>query len=55
MKNWIKFQMACYVLCVIICLESLIRVGYSIYPAVLIPIEFLLLFLSIRLYRNEKA
>lgn len=55
MKNYLKFQIACYLLCLLICVEYLIRVGYLIYPVVLIPLYVLMILASIKVYRNEKA
>lgn len=38
-KNWIKFTIACNVLIILVCIHSLLRVGYSIFPCILIPLH----------------
>jgi hypothetical protein len=43
------------ILQIALCVESLIRVGYCIWPVILIPILILSVIFQIAWYKNEKA
>jgi hypothetical protein len=49
-----KFQRFCYWVCVIVCVESLIRVGYSPFPILIITLMGIVLILDYTERRNKR-
>ena len=56
MNTEMKFSAFMSTICIIVCSESLIRVGYSIYPIIIICLNLLslfLIFIDKKLKQNE--